>query len=147
MSVFTAAELQYLAGQRLGRLATVGADGAPHVVPVRYFYNAGDDTIDVGGRGMGRSKKWRDVEREPRVALVVDDVLGPGQPRMLEIRGVATRLAVGGGALMAGFDEQMLRIRPTRIVAYRIDPDEQRHDYRVAAGRDVTPAGPGRGGS
>jgi pyridoxamine 5'-phosphate oxidase family protein len=33
MSVFTDSELEYLAGQRLGRIATVGADGQPHVVP------------------------------------------------------------------------------------------------------------------
>lgn len=143
MSVFTAAELDYLAGQRLGRLATIGPDGAPHVVPVAFRYNARDDAIDIGGRGMAASKKWRDLGREPRVAFVVDDVPAPGQPRMLEIRGVALRLDTGGSALMAGFDEPMLRIRPTRIVAYRIEPDQQVHDLRVV-GRDVG-QGPGTG--
>jgi pyridoxamine 5'-phosphate oxidase family protein len=50
MSVFTEAELQYLAGGRqLGRIATVGADGTPHVVPVGWIYNAARDTIEVGG--------------------------------------------------------------------------------------------------
>ena len=39
MSVFTAKELEYLAGQRLGRLATVGKDGNPHVVPLTFRYN------------------------------------------------------------------------------------------------------------
>src|SRR3954465_15166626 len=35
MTVFRQAELDYLAGGRqLGRIATVGADGTPHVVPV-----------------------------------------------------------------------------------------------------------------
>src|SRR5687768_6395072 len=35
LSVFTEAELRYLAGGRqLGRIATVGVDGTPHVVPV-----------------------------------------------------------------------------------------------------------------
>jgi len=29
MSVFTDKELEYLGGQRLGRIATVGADGQP----------------------------------------------------------------------------------------------------------------------
>ena len=34
-SVFSQAELDYLHGQRLlGRIATVGADGTPHVAPV-----------------------------------------------------------------------------------------------------------------
>ena len=36
MSAFTPEELAYLAGQRLGRLATVGPDGAPHVMPVSF---------------------------------------------------------------------------------------------------------------
>jgi hypothetical protein len=41
MSVFTEVELEYLTGgRRLGRLATVGADGTPHVVPVGWIYNA-----------------------------------------------------------------------------------------------------------
>ena len=39
MSVFTDKELDYLNGQRLGRIATVGADGQPHVVPTSFRYN------------------------------------------------------------------------------------------------------------
>ena len=80
MSAFTAAEMEYLNGQHLGRLATVGPDGAPHVVPVGFRYDPATDTIDIGGQNMGRSKKWRDIGRDPRVALVVDDVLPSGQP-------------------------------------------------------------------
>jgi hypothetical protein len=38
MSVFRKAELRYLAGgQQLGRIATVGVDGTPHVVPVAWI--------------------------------------------------------------------------------------------------------------
>ena len=48
MSVFSAGELAYLHGQRLGRLATVGPDGQPHVVPVGFRYNAEQDSIDIG---------------------------------------------------------------------------------------------------
>ena len=41
MSVFQEIEIDYLAGGRqLGRIATVGADGTPHVVPVAWIYNA-----------------------------------------------------------------------------------------------------------
>ena len=39
MSVFTGKELEYLAEQRLGRIATVGPDGQPHVVPTSFRYN------------------------------------------------------------------------------------------------------------
>ena len=46
MSVFTEAELEYLASQRLGRIATVGADGQPHVVPTSFRHNPDHDTIE-----------------------------------------------------------------------------------------------------
>jgi hypothetical protein len=39
MSRFTQAEIEYLQSQRLGRLATAGPDGRPHVVPVGFRYN------------------------------------------------------------------------------------------------------------
>jgi nitroimidazol reductase NimA-like FMN-containing flavoprotein (pyridoxamine 5'-phosphate oxidase superfamily) len=45
MSAFTDLEIEYMAGQRLGRIATVGADGQPHVVPTSFRYNADEDTI------------------------------------------------------------------------------------------------------
>jgi pyridoxamine 5'-phosphate oxidase family protein len=137
LSVFTPAELAYLASQRLGRLATIGPDGAPHVVPVGFRYNAETDTIDIGGHGMGSSRKWHDVASEPRVAFVVDDVVPPWRPRLLEIRGVATPLTTGGAAPGRGFDAALIRIAPTRIVSYGVEPD-QPHDYRVT-GRDVMP--------
>lgn len=87
MSVSTPAEIEYLRSQRLGRLATVNAAGEPHVVPVAFRYNAELDTIDIGGQTLGRSKKFRDVARDGRVAFVVDDVLPPWQARGVEVRG------------------------------------------------------------
>jgi pyridoxamine 5'-phosphate oxidase family protein len=133
MSAFTTAELEYLAGQRLGRLATVGPDGAPHVMPVGFQYNPETDSIDIGGHNMGRSKKWRDLGHEPRVSFVVDDVLPPWRPRLIEIRGIATRLGQGG-ADRPGFADELIRITPTRILGMGIDAG----DWRVNA-RDVAP--------
>ena len=84
MSVFTTAELRYMAGGRqLGRIATVGADGTPHVVPVAWIYNAARDAIDVGGHELDRTKKFRDVSRTGRAAIVIDDLAStdPWHPR------------------------------------------------------------------
>ncbi len=81
MSVFTDEELNYFAEPKLGRLATVGPDGQPHVAPVGFRYNAELDTIDIGGHALDRTKKFRDVKANPRVAFVVDDVLPPWRPR------------------------------------------------------------------
>lgn len=57
MGVFTPAELTYLSEQRLGRLATLDAAGAPHVVPVSFRYNAELGTIDIGGHKHGPQQK------------------------------------------------------------------------------------------
>ena len=49
MSVFSDAELAYLASGKLGRLATIDGAGMPHVVPLGWRYNPELDVIDIGG--------------------------------------------------------------------------------------------------
>ena len=123
MSVFTDKELDYLAGQRLGRIATVGADGQPHVVPTSFRYNPDHDAIEVGGLRMSQTKKVRDVRRTGRASIVVDDVLPPWSPRMIEIRGTAEVLSSGGKALSDNFEDTIVRITPFRIIAFGIDSE------------------------
>jgi pyridoxamine 5'-phosphate oxidase family protein len=118
MSVFSDAEIEYLGSQRLGRLATVGQDGMPHVVPVAFRYNPDADSIDIGGHDFAKRKKFRDVQRTGVAALVVDDVLPPWQPRAVEVRGEASTLDTGGKAIMEGFDDPIIRITPRRIVSW-----------------------------
>jgi pyridoxamine 5'-phosphate oxidase family protein len=125
MSVFTEAEIEYLASQRLGRIATVGTDGQPHVVPTSFRYDPDHDSIDVGGMRMSQTKKLRDVQRTGRASIVVDDVLPPWQPRMIEIRGTAVVQAEGGKALGDQFEDTIVRIRPARIISFGINPGEQ----------------------
>jgi pyridoxamine 5'-phosphate oxidase family protein len=132
---FTNAEVEYLASQRLGRLATVGRDGAPHVMPVGFRYDPETDTIVIGGAGMGTSKKWRDMGRDPRVAFVVDDVVAGRGPRLVEVRGTATRFDTGGSVLGRGFDDEFVRITPTRVISYGLGPAG--HDLRTFDARDV----------
>ena len=112
MSVFTEAELRYLAGGRqLGRLAPVGADGTPHVVPVAWIYNAARDTIDVGGSELEGSKKFRDIARSGRVAIVIDDLesTDPWRPRGIEVRGRGQAITL---------PTPLIRIHPERIVSW-----------------------------
>jgi pyridoxamine 5'-phosphate oxidase family protein len=123
MSVFTTDELSYLgAERRLARLATVGADGTPHVVPVGWAHNPDLDTIDIGGRGdFAATRKFRDVARTGRAAVVVDDVLPPWSPRGIEVRGRAEALD-GPPAI--------IRIHPERIVSWGLG-DGRRHARSV----------------
>lgn len=112
MSVFTEAELRYLTGGRqLGRLATVGADGTPHVVPVGWIYNAARDTLDVSGIELEQTKKFRDVARSGRAAIVVDDLesTDPWRPRAVEVRGRAEAIAL---------PTPLIRIHPERIISW-----------------------------
>jgi len=92
MSIFTRQELNYLAEGRLGRLATIDTANAPHVVPLGWTYNPALDTIDIGGRDFARTRKFRNVRENPNVALVIDDVLPPWQPRAVMVRGHAEAL-------------------------------------------------------
>jgi pyridoxamine 5'-phosphate oxidase family protein len=121
VSAFSDAEIDYLDSQRLGRLATVGADGMPHVVPVAFRYNPDTDSIDIGGHDFAKRKKFRDVERTGVAALVVDDVLPPWQPRAVEVRGQAVTLETGGKAIMEQFDDPIIRITPRRIVSWGLE--------------------------
>lgn len=130
MSIFTQNELDYLQTQRLGRFASVDVDGNPHVVPVGFRYNAETDTIDIGGHNIAQSKKWRDAGRHPRVAFVVDDVLPPWQPRSIEILADAELLEHGGENFGKGFDSQIIRLRPVKIIAWGIDPVRQSRTIR-----------------
>jgi pyridoxamine 5'-phosphate oxidase family protein len=115
-SVFTEAELRYLSEFRLGRIATVGKDGTPHVAPVGGSYDREHDVIEIGGRDFARSKKYHDAKRSGRAAIVIDDLasVDPWRPRGIEIR---------GGAEVVD-DPPRIRIRPQRIVSWGLDDDD-----------------------
>ncbi|TGN75805.1 PPOX class F420-dependent oxidoreductase [Streptomyces bauhiniae] len=87
-------------GTRTGKLATVRADGSPHIAPI-WFLLDGDELVFNTGEG---TVKGRNLARDPRVALCVDDDRPPfsfvvlnGQARLSEdldeIRRWATRIA------------------------------------------------------
>jgi pyridoxamine 5'-phosphate oxidase family protein len=123
--IFTDGELEYLASQRLGRLATAQRDGTLQASPVGYAYNAARQTIDIGGRDMAHSQKFRNVRANGRVALVVDDIVSvqPWRVRCLEIRGEAEAL-VDPTDSATGYPGAIIRVHPRRIISWGIDPPE-----------------------
>jgi len=123
MARLTEKQIDYLTGQRLGRIATSGADGKPHVVPTSYRYNSELGTVDVGGMHVATTKKFRDVAANPWAAIVIDDVVttDPFTPRMLEIRGRAEAIAEGGDHLGPGFGGAFIRIHPEKVNSFGID--------------------------
>ncbi len=121
--IFTEGELAYLASQRLGRLATAQPNGTLQANPVGFEYNAERQTIDIGGRDMGNSQKYRNVRANGRVAFVVDDIVTtqPWQVRFLEIRGYAE--AIDEPDRPSRFGGPIIRIHPRRIISWGVDPD------------------------
>ncbi|HSK95606.1 MAG TPA: PPOX class F420-dependent oxidoreductase [Euzebyales bacterium] len=121
MSAFSDTELAYFRERKLGRVATVDADGVPHVVPVGWSYNAELDTIDVGGRDLDRTRKFRNVRNHPYAAFVVDDVLPPWRPRAVQVRGpaeaIVTTPSPDGGAARA-----VIRITPAKVNSWGLEP-------------------------
>jgi pyridoxamine 5'-phosphate oxidase family protein len=97
--VFSAAELDFLRSQRIARFATVGPTGWPHVAPVMYTMND-DGSLDFDVDGV----KLRNLQAEPRVAMVVD-AMGPR-------RGIAMQ---GRVELLA---PERARMRPERKFAW-----------------------------
>ena len=127
---------------RTGKLATVRADGRPHVAPVWFALDpstAGDDSPlgDLVLTTVADSVKGRNIRRDPRVALCVDDDRPPfsfvtveGVASVGEDRGELLHWATVIGGRYMGDDraeaygarngvagELLARIRPTHIVA------------------------------
>jgi pyridoxamine 5'-phosphate oxidase family protein len=123
MVELTAAQIEYLASQRLGRIATTGADSKPHVVPTSFRYNPELGTVDIGGHHVATTKKYRDVQANPAAAIVVDDLVStdPWTPRMLEIRGRAEAVPAGGADLGPGFGDAFIRLHPEKVNSFGID--------------------------
>ena len=122
-------ELAYLREQPLGRLATAQQDGTLQVSPVGFSYNAELDTIDIAGFRMTRSRKYRNVADNGRVAFVVDDLRSrdPWRVRCLEIRGTAEVVP----------DQELIRIHPRRVISFGIDDAESDPHEMTVHARDV----------
>jgi pyridoxamine 5'-phosphate oxidase family protein len=130
MSVFSDGEIEYLQNKTMGRLATIGSDGRPHLVPLTYRYNPDEDSIDLGGIDFANTKKWRDVQGNRKIAFLVDDA-SPEGAHAIEIRGDAEPHETGGESInprFPSFKPQFIRLRPYRIVSWGID-SEGFHPY------------------
>ena len=123
MTNLTTAQVEYLASQRLGRLATAGADAKPHVVPTSFRYNAETGTVDMGGLHVATTKKYRDVQANGWAALCVDDLVSvdPWRARFLEIRGRAEAVPSGGAHLGPGFGEAFIRLHPEKVNSFGLE--------------------------
>ena len=96
------AELAYLGSERIGRLATVGPTGFPHVMPVRYSLTE-DGALEFDADGI----KLRNLIAEPRVAFVVD---GMGPRRGVAVQGLASVIG-----------PERARLEPQRVFSWGLE--------------------------
>lgn len=124
-----------LGGTKTGKLATVRQDGRPHVVPV-WFHMDGDKIVFNTGKG---SVKARNMLRDPRVSITVDDQAKPysfvaveGSVSISEDREETLHWATRIGGRYMGQDraeefgkrnategELTVKITPSKILAYK----------------------------
>jgi pyridoxamine 5'-phosphate oxidase family protein len=137
---FTEAEVQFLERQSRGHFATVGPTGIPQIKPLGFAYNPVLGSIDLTGFNMAASAKYRNVQHNPKVAFVVDEVTQEGSMEgvhFLEVRGVA-ETALGAHDPQGHLAPEIIRVHPRRIVSFNVDPEHPGFDAR-----DILPIGPG----
>ncbi|GAA2811993.1 pyridoxamine 5'-phosphate oxidase family protein [Streptomyces showdoensis] len=82
--MMTPAELDsFLAEQRTCRVATVSADGRPHVSALWFAW----DGRSLWLYSLTRSRRWAELRARPRIAVVVDDGVEYGELRGAELSG------------------------------------------------------------
>lgn len=134
--VFSDDEIAYLSmpwpGGRLGRLATVGASGAPQVMPVGVVFDPSAPRIDIRGADLASTVKYRNVGTNPWVALVIDDVasVDPWWVRGVQIRGVA-EIVVEPRPSEPARPRELIRIHPRRVVSWGLGPDGTSNSRRT----------------
>ncbi len=137
MKVMTKAEYKrfLIQGTKTGKIATVKTDGSPHVVPIWFDLDHGNIVFTTGGNSV----KAKNMRRDPRVCLTVDDQTPPYA--FVQIEGIASfsddlkemlhwATRIGGrymgddqaevfGKRNAVAGELLVRIRPAKVIAYK----------------------------
>jgi len=113
----------FLAEERTCRVATVGPDG-PHATPLWYAWHGGALWLT----SVVRSRRWADLRRDPRIAVVVDAGTAYGELRGVELRG---RVEVVGEVPRTGEPVPELD-GPERVFAQRYTGGTIVHDGRHA---------------
>ena len=127
-SIFTQKEIEYLKSQRLARIATAAStqqEGSvqPDVVPVGFDFDG--EYLYVGGMNLLKSTKFRNVLKNNKVAIVVDDLksIDPWDPRGIRIYGTADIVTRQGG-YMENTDQpnpQYIRVNPKKKWSWGVE--------------------------
>jgi nitroimidazol reductase NimA-like FMN-containing flavoprotein (pyridoxamine 5'-phosphate oxidase superfamily) len=67
---------EFLGATRWGRLATANLELEPHITPLGFVFHGGA----IYFHAMVKGRRGRDLAENPKVAFLVDDGVGPGEP-------------------------------------------------------------------
>jgi hypothetical protein len=112
----------FLAAERTCRVATVGADG-PHATPLWFVWHERALWL----YSLSRSRRWADLGRDPRVAVVVDAGHEYVELRGVELRG---RVEVVGEVPRTGSLHEELAGPEGLFARKYLGIDEMVHDGR-----------------
>lgn len=73
----------FLTEERTCRVASVGADGRPHNSPLWFVW----DGTSLWLNSIVKSQRWTDIQRDPRVSVVIDAGHEFGELRGIELLG------------------------------------------------------------
>lgn len=134
--IFSQKEKEYLGSQRLARIATASSSSSsstslsssegfiqPDVVPVGFDFDG--EHFYVSGMNLLKSTKYKNVQKNPRVALVVDDLksVNPWEPRVIRIYGIADTVTRQDGYMQQTDHPSVryIRIKPLKKWSWGID--------------------------
>jgi Pyridoxamine 5'-phosphate oxidase len=115
----------FLALQRTCRVGTAGPTG-PHVSPLWFVW----DRNDLWLYSLTRSQRWRNIERDPRVSVVVDAGDEYDELRGVQITGVAAM--IGEHPRVGEVNEALVEIETMYGAKYMADGvlvHDQRHGW------------------
>jgi pyridoxamine 5'-phosphate oxidase family protein len=110
---FTDEEIAYLRSQPIARLASIGPEAQPDVVPVGFEFDGTVFWVGGSGDSVLRTRKFRNIQAgHHKVALVVDDLVSfdPFIARGIRVYGDAAGPVERTGMVGPGFS---MRITPS----------------------------------
>jgi pyridoxamine 5'-phosphate oxidase family protein len=115
--MFSDKELSYLKTQRLARIATASRELQPDVAPVGFDFDG--TYFYVSGMKLTTTLKYKNIQHNPKVSLVIDDFesLDPPAPRGIKIHGTSD-LVTHTGYLGPG---RYIRIKPLEKWSWGVD--------------------------
>jgi pyridoxamine 5'-phosphate oxidase family protein len=125
--MFSEKEIEYLKSQRIARIATAAVSPdvsvQPDVVPVGFDFDG--EYFYVGGMNILKSRKYKNVLKNNKVALVIDDLksLDPWDPRGIRMYGTADIVTRQSGYMEQTPHPQAdyIRIKPEKKWSWGID--------------------------